>query len=150
MGWRRSAVPGASPALAFTAIACRRPRHRDGVDRWARCRMPRWPQRSRPCSPPARSMVRAIARSGRVGIRTSLRRVLRLMREHDLLAPGRVGLPRGPRSHDGTIVPDTIDTMWGTDLTTTFTGEGPAAVFIAVDHCSAECVGIHAHARATR
>src|SRR3954468_10667610 len=61
-----------------------------------------------------------------------------------------VGSPRGPRSHDGTILPDTIDTMWGTDLTTTFTGEGPAAVFIAVDHCSAECVGIHAHARATR
>jgi putative transposase len=40
--------------------------------------------------------------------------------------------------------------MWGTDLTTTFTGEGPAAVFVAVDHCSAECVGIHVHARATR
>src|SRR4029079_11317033 len=63
---------------------------------------------------------------------------------------GRVGSRRGPRSQDGTIVPDTIDTMWGTDLTATFTGEGPAAVFIAVDHCSAECVGIHAHARATR
>ena len=90
------------------------------------------------------------ARLRYAGIRTSLRRVLRLMREHDLLAPGRVGSPRGPRSHDGTIVPETIDTMWGTDLTTTFTGEGPAAVFIAVDHCSAECVGIHAHARATR
>ena len=40
--------------------------------------------------------------------------------------------------------------MWGTDLTTTITGEGPAAVFVAVDHCSAECVGIHAHSRATR
>ncbi len=40
--------------------------------------------------------------------------------------------------------------MWGTDLTTTMTGEGQAAVFIAVDHCSAECVGIHAAARATR
>ena len=90
------------------------------------------------------------ARLRYAGIRTSSRRVLRLMREHDLLAPGRVGSPRGPRSHDGTIVPDTIDTMWGTDLTATFTGEGPAAVFIAVDHCSAECVGIHAHARATR
>jgi putative transposase len=90
------------------------------------------------------------ARLRYAGIRTSLRRVLRLMREHDLLAPGRVGSRRGPRSHDGTIVPDTIDTMWGTDLTATFTGEGPAAVFIAVDHCSAECVGIHAHARATR
>ncbi len=40
--------------------------------------------------------------------------------------------------------------MWGTDLTTTITGEGQAAVFIAVDHCSAECVGIHAARRATR
>jgi putative transposase len=30
------------------------------------------------------------------------------------------------------------------------TGEGPAAVFVAVDHCSAECVGVHAHSRATR
>ena len=79
-----------------------------------------------------------------------IERVLRLMREHDLLAPGRVGSPRGPRSHDGTIIPETIDTMWGTDLTATLTGEGPAAVFIAVDHCSAECVGIHADARATR
>jgi putative transposase len=84
------------------------------------------------------------------GIRTALRRVLRLMRENDLLAPSRVGSPRGPRSHDGTIIPTTVDTMWGTDMTTTITAEGRAAVFIAVDHCSAECVGIHADARATR
>jgi putative transposase len=84
------------------------------------------------------------------GVRTSKRRVLRLMREHDLLAPSRVGRPRGPRNHDGTIIPDRVDAMWGTDLTTTWTGEGQAAVFIAVDHCSAECVGIHAARRATR
>jgi len=84
------------------------------------------------------------------GIRTSRRRVLRLMREYHLLAPTRVGGPRGPRSHDGTIIPDALDTMWGTDLTTSITGEGQAAVFVAVDHCSAECVGIHAAARATR
>ena len=58
------------------------------------------------------------------GIRTSLRRVLRLMRQHDLLAPSRAGAPRGPRSHDGTIIPATVDTIWGTDLTTTITGEG--------------------------
>jgi putative transposase len=83
-------------------------------------------------------------------VRTSKRRVLRLMRDNDLLAPSRVGSPRGPRSHDGTIIPETIDTMWGTDLTTTITGEGPAAVFVAVDHCSVECVGVHAAARATR
>jgi putative transposase len=90
------------------------------------------------------------ARLRHAGTRTSLRRVLRLMRQSNLLAPTRAGAPRGPRSHDGTIIPDTVNTMWGTDLTTTITGEGQAAVFVAVDHCSAECVGIHAHARATR
>jgi transposase InsO family protein len=84
------------------------------------------------------------------GIRSSRRRVLRLMREHDLLAPSRVGSPRGPRAHDGTIIPDAVNTMWGTDFTTTWTGEGPAAVFIALDHHSADCVGIHAALRATR
>jgi putative transposase len=90
------------------------------------------------------------ARLRHAGTRTSLRRVLRLMRENDLLAPARTGSARGPRAHDGTIIPETVNMMWGTDLTATFTGEGQAAVFIAVDHCSAECVGIHAHARATR
>ena len=84
------------------------------------------------------------------GVRTSKRRVLRLMRENDLLAPSRAGSPHGPRSHDGTIIPETVDTMWGTDLTTTITGEGQAAVFIAIDHCSAECVGIHAASAPTR
>jgi transposase InsO family protein len=90
------------------------------------------------------------ARLRHAGTRTSLRRVLRLMRQNNLLAPRRAGAPRGPRSHDGTIIPDTVEAMWGTDLTTTITGEGQAAVFVAVDHCSAECVGIHAHAQATR
>ena len=47
------------------------------------------------------------------GVRTSQRRVLRLMRQHGLLAPTRVGSPRGPRNHDGTIIPDAVDTMWG-------------------------------------
>ena len=90
------------------------------------------------------------ARLRYAGTRTSLRRVLRLMRQNNLLAPTRAGAPRGPHHHDGTIIPDTVDAMWGTDLTTTITGEGQAAVFVAVDHCSAECVGVHAHVRATR
>ena len=81
------------------------------------------------------------------GIRTSRRRVLRLMREHGLLAFQRLGAARGPRAHDGTIITERVDTMWGTDLTTVMTGEGAAAVFIAVDHCSSECVGIHAARR---
>ena len=90
------------------------------------------------------------ARLRMTGVRTSKRRVLRLMGKHGLLAPSRVGSPKGPRNHDGTIIPDRVDAMWGTDLTTTWTGEGQAAVFIAVDHHSAECVGIHAARRATR
>ena len=90
------------------------------------------------------------ARLRHAGVRTSKRRVLRLMREHGLLAPSRVGSPRGPRSHDGTIIPEPVDAMWGTDLTTTWTGEGQAAVFVAVDHCSAECVGLHAARHANR
>ena len=90
------------------------------------------------------------ARPRHGGVRTSKRRVPRLMGEHGLLAPSRTGSPRGPRSHDGTIIPGTIDAMRGTDLTTALTGEGRAAAFVAVDHRSAECVGIHAARRATR
>src|SRR5437762_3186438 len=62
------------------------------------------------------------ARLRYAGTRSSLRRVLRLMRQNNLLAPARIGSPRGPRNHDGTIIPDTVNVMWGTDLTTTITG----------------------------
>jgi putative transposase len=84
------------------------------------------------------------------GLRTSKRRVLRLTAEHGLQAPGRVGRPHGPKAHDGTIRTERVDLMWGSDLTSTLTGEGQASIFVAVDHCSAECVGIHAARRATR
>ena len=85
------------------------------------------------------------------GLRTSKERVRRLMRENALSAASRVGQPRGPRNHDGTIIPERIDAMWGTDMTAAFTLEhGQIAVFIAVDHCSAECVGIHAALHGTR
>ena len=84
------------------------------------------------------------------GVRTSKRRVLRLMRQHDLLAPGRIGRPHGPRAHDGTIRTTRVDVMWGSDLTSTLTAEGQASIFVAVDHCSTECIGIHAARRATR
>ena len=84
------------------------------------------------------------------GVRTAKRRVLRLMRAHGLLAPGRVGRPHGPKAHDGTIRTERVDVMWGTDLTSVMTGAGQAAVFVAVDHGSAECVGIHASRSADR
>jgi len=72
------------------------------------------------------------------------------MRTHGLLAHQRAGRRRGPKAHDGTITTDRVDTMWGSDLTSVMTGEGQAAVFIAVDHCSAECVGAHASRSANR
>ena len=91
------------------------------------------------------------ARLRHSGIRTSPRRVLRLMRVHHLLAPTRQGHPHGPKAHDGTIITAHVDTMWGTDMPATFTRqEGQVAIFIAVDHCSAECVGLHAAKQGTR
>ena len=67
------------------------------------------------------------------------------MREHGLQAPQRVGHPHGPKAHDGTIITERPDEMWGTDMTATVTTEeGQVCVFVAVDHCTGECVGLHA------
>lgn len=88
---------------------------------------------------------KAWARLRYQGLRTSKERVRRLMREHGLQAPQRVGHPHGPKAHDGTIITEVPDEMWGTDMTTTMTtGEGQVCAFVAVDHCTAECIGIHA------
>ena len=51
---------------------------------------------------------------------------------------------------DGTIRTERVDVMGGTGLTSVMTGEGRAAVFVAVDHGSAECVGLHAGRSADR
>jgi len=85
------------------------------------------------------------------GLRTSKERVRRLMRQHGLQAPQRTGHPHGPKAHDGTIITEQPDVMWGTDATTTITvEEGQAYVFISVDHCTFECTGIHASASGNR
>jgi putative transposase len=85
------------------------------------------------------------------GIRTAAERVRRLMREHHLQAPRRGGNAHGPKAHDGTITTEEPDTMWGTDMTTTVTvGQGRVHVFIAVDHCTCECIGLHAAKRGDR
>ncbi len=85
------------------------------------------------------------------GIRTSKERVRRLLRENHLQAPVRVGRPRGPKVHDGTITKENPNEMWGTDMTTTILTTGKqVSVFVAVDHCGVYCTGIHASERATR
>jgi transposase InsO family protein len=84
-------------------------------------------------------------------VRTSRERVRRLMREHGLQAPHRAGNAHGPKAHDRTIIPERPNQMWGTDLTGTVTvRDGAVGVFIAVDHATAECVGIHAAVSCTR
>ena len=79
------------------------------------------------------------------GVRSSMRRVLRVMREAGLLSPARQPEPVVERPHDGTIVTARPNVMWGTDATAAVTlVEGAATIFAAIDHCTAECVGIHA------
>jgi transposase InsO family protein len=78
-------------------------------------------------------------------VRTSMRRVLRIMRGADLLSPARQPEPVVEHPHDGTILTDHPNVMWGTDATAAVTRvEGAATIFAAIDHCTAECVGIHA------
>jgi putative transposase len=93
---RRPGPPGAMPDAALVrrirALLADSPFHGEGYRKvWARLR--------------------------HTGVRTSPRRVLRVMREHGLLAHQRPGFPRGPRAHDGTITTKRVDEMWD---------EGPA------------------------
>ncbi len=84
------------------------------------------------------------------GVRVSRRRVLRLMREHNLLSPRRVRTGAGV-NHDGTITTDAPDLMWGTDGTCVMTvADGMCWVFTAVDHFNCEVVGRHVCKRADR
>jgi len=84
------------------------------------------------------------------GVRTSRRRVLRLMREHGLLSPRRARQGKGV-SHEGTITTDAPDMMWGTDGTRVQTAEeGMCWIFSAVDHYSCEVVGSHVCKRGDR
>ena len=83
-------------------------------------------------------------------VRTSKARVLRLMREAQLLAPSRT-LPKPENPHTGRIVTARPNQVWASDHTMTVTVEqGQVTVFVAVDHCTTECVGLHAAKKATR
>jgi transposase InsO family protein len=84
------------------------------------------------------------------GVRTSMRRVLRIMREHGILAQDRPTGVRGPETHDRTITTAKPDEMWAIDATGCLTDEGNAAVFAVVDHCTGECLGVRAALRGTR
>ena len=77
-------------------------------------------------------------------------RVLRLMRDHQLLSPYR-HLPGTSHLHTGTLVAEAPNQMWGTDGFRVFTvDEGWIWGFAAVDHFNSECVGWHVVKTGTR
>ncbi len=67
------------------------------------------------------------------------KRVLRIMRAAGLLAPQRTRGRRGPRTHDGSVIPAGPNQLWGTDATMAYTAaDGWVWAFVCVDHYSAE------------
>ena len=83
-------------------------------------------------------------------VRVSRKRVLRIMREDQLLSPYRCRKATG-EAHTGTIITQAPNVMWGTDGTRILTVEdGYVWLFSAVEHWSAECVGWHVVKRGTR
>jgi putative transposase len=76
-------------------------------------------------------------------VRVSRKRILRIMRENQLLSPYRCRKATGEK-HTGTISTEVPNVMWGTDGTKIFTvDDGYVWLFSAVEHWSAECVGWH-------
>lgn len=63
------------------------------------------------------------ARLRYAGLRTSRERIRRLIRESGLSALARTGRPTNPRNHDGTIIPERMDIVWGTDMIVAFSLE---------------------------
>ena len=85
------------------------------------------------------------------GVAVSKERVRRLMRTYGLQAPHRTGNVWGPQVHDGSLIPEGPNRMWGTDATQVYTRqEGLATVFVAVDHFVGDVVGLHAARPGTR
>ena len=76
-----------------------------------------------------------------LGLPVGRNRVLRLMREHRLLSPFRRP-PRPTNDHDGPILTDAPDVLWGTDATMVQTVEdGRVWIFAALDHFNSEVIG---------
>lgn len=83
------------------------------------------------------------ARLKRKKVRATRNRVLRIMRENDLLSPQRRPYSP-PNKHDGIIVTDAPNIMWCTDGTKIFTvNDGWVWLFTVEEHWNAECLGWH-------
>jgi transposase InsO family protein len=83
-------------------------------------------------------------------IKVAKKRVLRIMRENNLLSPHRV--PKAPpKEHDGTITTDEPNIMWATDGAKVFTlDDGWGWIFATVEHWNAEVMGWHVTKKGNR
>ncbi len=69
-------------------------------------------------------------------------RVLRLMKDNNLLSPHRVDFSNRAKKHDGRITTDAPGIMWGADFTKVYTVEdGWVNFFGLIEHWNAECMG---------
>ena len=99
------------------------------------------------CSEGHRPVWRRLQRKG---IIVSKKRVLRLTREHNYLAPSR--RRQGTKcEHTGSITTQRPNELWGTDGIMFYTqAEGKCWTFFCVDHFNSECMGWHAVKRGDR
>lgn len=77
-------------------------------------------------------------------VKASRARVNRVMREAGLLSPQRIEADRSQKAHEGTIIPEGIDLLWGTDGTQFGMVNGRLSwLFAVIDHYSCEVLGWH-------
>jgi putative transposase len=83
------------------------------------------------------------ARLKREGTKVGRNRVLRVMRENHLLSPNR-SIYQPPNPHDGQIITDGPNIMWGSDGTKVKTvNDGWIWIFTVAEHWNTECLGWH-------
>ncbi len=83
------------------------------------------------------------ARLRHKGIKASRKRINLIMRENGLLSPQRHQQGE-EKKHEGTIIPDSINQLWGTDGTLFGTINGDLLwLFAVIDHYSDEILGWH-------
>lgn len=76
-------------------------------------------------------------------------RILRIMRENSLLSPHR--RVKESRVHDGKIITNSPNVMWGTDGARVLTVDnGWVWIFASMEHWNAECLGWHVTKRGDR
>lgn len=83
------------------------------------------------------------ARLKRSGTKVGRNKVLRIMRENHLLSPHR-SIYKPPNPHDGQIITDAPNEMWGSDGTKVKTvDDGWVWIFTVAEHWNTECLGWH-------